>query len=196
MERIPFTAALALLERPSGPVLEDYPEDAPADAALSKVDKSWACPVSFAQPKADAPQTFAARLQAEVAQMKPWHEAWKRRKGFSGIGAAGADVEILASYLGQFADGADVSPPIASVKPADGMKLAINDLMTFYQEASNAQPGAVGGSQQISDWFWTETVAGETLLAARKVGKTGDDKRVAFVLERLVLPHIAAAHDR
>ena len=82
-QRRVITAALALLERPSGPVLEDYPEDAPADAAASEADEGWACPVSFAQPKADAPITFAARLQAEVAQMKPWHEAWKRRKGFS-----------------------------------------------------------------------------------------------------------------
>ncbi len=191
-----IAAALALLERPSGPVLEDYPEDAPADVAASEADKGWACPVSFAQPKADAPTTFAARLQAEVAQMKPWHEAWKRRKGFSGVGAAGAEVEALADYLGQFADGADVSPPVAAAQPADGMKLAINDLMTFYQEAANAQPGTAGGIQQISDWFWTETVAGETLLAARKVSKTGDDKRVAFVLDRLALPHIAAVHDR
>ncbi|MBT6314350.1 MAG: hypothetical protein HOJ21_14195, partial [Alphaproteobacteria bacterium] len=87
-QRRVITAALALLERPSGPILEDYPEDAPADGAASEADEGWACPVSFAQPKADAPKTLAARLQAEVAQMKPWHEAWKRRKGFSGIGAA------------------------------------------------------------------------------------------------------------
>ncbi len=195
-QRRVIAAALALMERPSGPILEGYPEDAPADGAASEADESWACPVTFAQPKVDALKTFAARLQAEVAQMKPWHETWKRRKGFSGVGAAGAEVEVLADYLGQFADGADISPPFAAAQPADGMKLAINDLMTFYQEAANAQPGTAGGIQQISDWFWTETVAGEVLLAARKVSKTGDDKRVAFVLDRLALPHSAAAHDR
>ena len=53
------------------------------------------------------------------------------------------------------------------------MKLAINDLMTFYQEAANAQPGTAGGIQQISDWFWTETVAGETLLAAAQGQQDG-----------------------
>ncbi len=195
-QRRVIKAALALLDRPSGPVLEDYPEDAPPDAAAGDTDEGWACPVRFAQPKADAPQTFAARLEAEVAQLKPWHEAWKRRRGFSGVGAAGAEAEALAGYIGGFADGADVASPVASASAADGMKLAINDLMTFYQEAANAQPGAAGGSQEVSDWFWGETVAGEALLQARKVGAAGDDKRVAFVLDRLALPHIAAAHER
>jgi len=195
-QRRVIAAALALLERPSGPVLDHYPDDAPAEAAASDADEGWACPVSFAQPKADAPITFAARLQAEVAQMKPWHEAWKRRKGFSSVGAAGAEVEALAEYIGQFADGTDVPLPVQADLPENGMKLVINDLMTFYQEAANAQPGAAGGSQQISDWFWTETVAGETLIEARKVSKTGANKRVAFVLGRLALPHIATVHDR
>ena len=191
-----ISAALGLLERPDGPVLEDYPEDAPTGAAASDADEGWACPVSFAQPKADAPKTFAARLQAEIAQLKTWHEAWKRRKGFSTVGAAGAEIEALAAYLGQFADGDPVASPVAAAQPADGMKLAINDLMTFYQEAANAQPGAVGGSQQVSDWFWGETVAGEALLAARKIGTAGEDKRVEFVLNRLAVPHSAAAFDR
>ena len=77
---------------------------------------------------------------------------------------------------------------------ADAMKLSVNDLMTFYQEAANAQPGAAGDSQQVSDWFWGETVAGQTLLQVRKRGAAGDDKRLAFVVSRLLLPHVAASY--
>lgn len=195
-QRRVITAALALLERPSGPVLVDYPEDAPPDVGTTDADEEWACPVSFAPPKVDAPQTFKARLEAELVQMKPWHEAWKRRKGTSSVGAAGIDIETLAAFIGAFADGEDVTAPVPGADAANGLKLALNDLMTFYQEAANAQPGAAGGSRQVSDWFWSETVAGETLLQARKVGMTSDDKRLAAVAGRLILPHIAAAHGR
>ena len=52
-QRRVLSAALALLERPSGPVLEDYPEEAPSDGPAD--DEGWVCPVSFAQPEADAP---------------------------------------------------------------------------------------------------------------------------------------------
>ena len=51
-----IAAALALLDRPSGPVLEDFPEDAPPVAE----DAAPACPVSFQRP-AD-PTSWVDRL--------------------------------------------------------------------------------------------------------------------------------------
>jgi hypothetical protein len=187
-------AALELLERPSGPVLEDFPEEAPADGETGESDEGWACPVSFAAPVTEDDESFTGRLAHEVAQLKPWHETWKRRKGASGMGAAGADIDALAAFVGGFADGKDEPSPLASATMADSMKLSVNDLMTFYQEAANAQPGTVGDSQQVSDWFWGETVAGQTLLQVRKRGAAGDDKRLAFVVSRLLLPHVAEAY--
>ncbi|MGZ0187262.1 MAG: hypothetical protein ACKVH0_04525 [Alphaproteobacteria bacterium] len=187
-------AALGLLERPSGPVLEDYPEEAPTDADTSETDEGWACPVSFAAPATVGDESFAGRLAHEVAQLKPWHETWKRRKGASGMGAAGADIDALAAFIGGFADGDNAPSPVPEATMADAMKLSVNDLMTFYQEAANAQPGAAGDSQQVSDWFWGETVAGQTLLQVRKRGAAGDDKRLAFVVSRLLLPHVAASY--
>ena len=58
-------AALRLLEKPSGPVLEDFTEEAPAptgeDAAV------FVCPVSFAPPATEG--DLAAEFQREIAEL-------------------------------------------------------------------------------------------------------------------------------
>ena len=47
-QRRVLRALLALFERPSGPVLEDFPEDAPADGLVHADDSAGeACPVFF-----------------------------------------------------------------------------------------------------------------------------------------------------
>lgn len=192
-QRRVLMAALALLERPSGPVLEDYPEDAPPDGGVD-TDEGWACPVSFAAPKSDAPETHASALAREVGQLRPWHETWKSRRGASGVGALGAEIDAVAGFIGGLADDTAPALPVEGVAFADGLKLAVNDLMTFYQEAANAQPGPAGGSQAVSDWFWTQTAAGKALLAVRAKGAESDDPRLARVAKGLILPHVAARH--
>ena len=192
-QRRVILATLALLECPVGPVLEDFPDEAPSDSGPDQADEAWACPVSFAAPTGKADESFAGRLVHEIMQLKPWHETWKRRKGASGMGAARADIEALAVFIGGYADGKDVLSPVPDSDLADGMKLSVNDLMTFYQEAANAQPGTAGSSQEVSDWFWGQTVAGQTLLQTRKRGLASEDKRLAIVVGRLILPHVAEA---
>jgi len=190
-QRRVLSAALGLLDRPEGPVLEDYPEDAPADGGAAAEDEGWVCPVSFAPPEAATPATHAERLAAEIAQMRPWHETWKRRRGSSGFGVAGIEVEAVGDFLGAFADDGPPASPIADTSVADALKLLVGDLMTFYQEAANAQPGATGSSKEVSDWFWSQTEAGKTLLAVRERGMSSEDPRLARVAGGMILPHIA-----
>lgn len=193
-------AALELLERPSGPILDDYLIGAPEDVATAADEEGWACPVAFAAPTADRPDTFAAKLADEIGQLRPWHETWKRRTGRTGVGVLGAEIDAVAAFIGALADAESPAPPEEGLDLADAFKLAINDLMTYYQEAANAQPGRSGGGQAVSDWFWTGTVAGDALQSVRAIAKAGEgvgaDKRFAFVADRLTLPHIAAEHAR
>lgn len=63
-QRKVLRALLALFDRPSGPVLEDFPEDAPVDAVG---ETTFACPVSFARrtPTATIPsRRCGARLRS------------------------------------------------------------------------------------------------------------------------------------
>ena len=70
-----ITASLALLKQESGPILEDFPEDAPEVS----IESTPACPVSFAKPK-DA-DTWRGRLMSELASLQPWYAMGRRRRG-------------------------------------------------------------------------------------------------------------------
>src|SRR5687768_14386820 len=75
-ERV-LLAALRVLEAPSGPVLADYPEDAPqstADDAAGQV-----CPVGFAK-EVDG-SDLGALLLREVEALAPWHDLARERRG-------------------------------------------------------------------------------------------------------------------
>jgi len=59
-----MSAAFALLSA-DGPVIEDYPIDAPAEAGPDQ----WACPVNY---RVDNAGSLADQLLAEVARLRPW----------------------------------------------------------------------------------------------------------------------------
>jgi hypothetical protein len=90
-----IAAALALLERTTGPVLENYPEDAPTVS----IEKSAACPVSFGNTQAEA-TTWAARLVSELTQMQAWYDLGKRRRnGRSLVGVAGEPMQTMLKKI-------------------------------------------------------------------------------------------------
>jgi hypothetical protein len=58
--------------------------------------------------------------------------------------------------------------------PAVALKLATDELKSFYYEAKAMQPGG-HTSDSILRWFWLETCAGEAFLALRKrLGQEAD----------------------
>ena len=70
-QRRVISAALALFERESGPVLEDFPEDAPGEALLDA--EGWSCPVALgAPPPVDAKVgSLKAALLQEFHKLRP-----------------------------------------------------------------------------------------------------------------------------
>ena len=79
-QRRVLRAALALLERPHGPVLEDFPDDAPAMAAP---DRPWQPPFehSVATPGADTEAVIE-----ELAALAPRYRASVKRRGRTTVG--------------------------------------------------------------------------------------------------------------
>ena len=65
-----INAALELLHRPAGPVLEDFPEDAPV---VDLEESAPVCPVSFSSIESEL-DTWEARLLADLAAVRPWHD--------------------------------------------------------------------------------------------------------------------------
>jgi D-proline reductase (dithiol) PrdB len=145
-------AALALLERSEGPVLEDFLEEAPAGA----LEDHPACPVTFARPSLDA-STWAARLHNELMLLRPWYDASKRRRGRTTVGVAGLPVDALVDQVATLLDGAIPQRPALKA-----LKYAVEDLKAYYQEALTAQPGEHVW-QETQRTFWRETELGRAL---------------------------------
>ncbi|HPU53102.1 MAG TPA: hypothetical protein PK359_16195 [Burkholderiaceae bacterium] len=153
-QRRVIVAALALLERAAGPVLEDYPEDLPDVHG----EATQACPVRFA-PAARDPGSWRSRLADELALLAPWHELSVRRRGRTTVGIAKAPVAALA---GRLADALDA--PALETIDRKALKYALEDLKSHYQEALTAQAGAHDPAE-VARILWRETELGRAMLA-------------------------------
>jgi len=180
-ERV-LLAALRLLEAPSGPVLADYPEDAPA----TTVDEAGGqvCPVGFGK-QADG-NDLGALFLSEVEALAPWHDLARERRGRSAVGLSGGTIEKAAGMLGAFLKGEPVSST-EGITLGQTLKLACEDVRTYYYEAAAARPGTPD-ARAVENWFWLETAAGRVMLALQKASALSEDKSVQRLSATSIVP--------
>jgi hypothetical protein len=155
-------ALLALFERASGPVLDDFPEDAPAGEVDSE---GFACPVSFAAVTREDGGLAGAMLE-EIEQLAPWYDLARRRRGRTTVGIYGTTVEEAARHVASYINGAPEAPPVKDWSAGTAVKRACDDVKAYYYEAAAAQPGNLSAAA-IEKWFWSETAAARAFLAIR-----------------------------
>ena len=172
-----IAAALNLLERDRGPILEDYPVNAP-EVSRETVP---ACPVSF--PKADNSSNWQSRLAGELSSLKPWYELGRRRRGGRTL-ACVSDLSIEENLhkLGEYLD-LNRLP----INELHWFKQAIEDAKVFYLEAMTAQPGN-HDQMQVDQTLWRETQLGAGLFLFYK-GFRAHPTLHPFA--RLILPRTA-----
>ena len=187
-QRKVLRALLALFNRPAGPVLEDFPEDAPVDAVG---ETTFACPVSFVRADATSDDLVAA-MKREIAQLAPWYELARKRRGRTTVGVSGLTMEQAADYAGSYAKDAPAPVYDARLSAGVALKRACDDLKTYHYEAVVAQPGNLS-AQEIDRWFWFETAAGKIFLAVQQACIRSADKSL-LPLARLSLVPRAIAH--
>jgi hypothetical protein len=180
-------SALALLERNDGPLLEDFPDDAPASASTAA--EAWVCPIGLPA-EAHDPDPEASVLD-EIAAIQPWYDLARERHGRTTVGASGMDIADVAIRLnglphGQGAD--SLEEPGESRKQLHHL---VGDLRAYYSEAATAQPGRAGltpSSREIENWFWEETEAAQMLLRLRARLSDSADPELAFFGRLLIVP--------
>lgn len=180
-------AALSLLEREDGPViLEDFPEDAPAPTEEEMA--GWVCPVNLPKPEAAEEPAMLADVLREIDSLAPWYEFGREaRGGRSTFGVSGLAIEDAARFLHGFFDGLPENP-VPGVPLGEALRLAAEDVRSWYQEAATARPGAAATSKALADWFWGETAAGRLLLALRPVCAESADSGVRTTADTQVVP--------
>jgi len=180
--------ALNLLERESGPVLVDYPEDVPA---LADAPEALVCPVNFAPPPVELNDTeqLCAALQHEIGQLRTWYDLALSRRRRTTMGVSGLAPEELGAFIGAFLDGKAPSNPRPEIPLATLFRYAVEDLKAYYGEALIAQPGqrATDG-KTMADWFWQETTAAQVLFAIQEVSKHSDVPGMQVVATSFLIP--------
>jgi len=185
-------ALLKLLEAKEGPLLEDFPEDEPETAGEMTV---LACPVNFARDTSESGETDAllASFRREMTAMRPWYDMAVSRRQRTTVGVSGIDLETLVDFIYAFAGDTEPGNPRDDIPLANTLKLAVEDLRSYYIEGITAQPGQEGASSQVlNDWFWDETVAGKVLLAVKKACEASPDKMMSMMGAHFLVPHHVA----
>ena len=156
--------ALALLSAESGPVLVD------ADVPESEADEGgdFACPVSFSKP-GDSATDVGTRVVREVAELRSWYELGIERRGRTTVGLSRDPVEVAARELASFVEEPDRRQILSDPSSTESsLRWWLSDLKAYYWEAVTARPGDAS-AQQLENWFWNETAAGELLLRLRQL---------------------------
>ena len=187
-QRKVLIAALRLLEAERGPVLEDFPEDAPAGVDVNDTE-GFACPVNLSRPKPDpnGGRDVTRQLLDELAQLLPWHDLAVKRFGRSTVGISGLAIEDAVRYATAHLGETPPSSYDTQISVAEALKRACDDLKAFYYEAAAAQPGNPVGDE-IQKWFWRQTTAGKLLLDLQEVCRKSADQGMQMLGRSLLVP--------
>ena len=164
-------AALGLLTRPAGPLIEDFAEEAPYED-LGAEPEALNCPVSF--PRMRTEGALAERLDDEISQLRAWHEVATRHRGRTTLGLTGLAPAALGEFLSTWVGAQPRATFREGLASAAALKQASDELKAYYYEAKAVQPGRHSPTE-MQNWFWTETAAGAVFLAIRdKAARSGD----------------------
>jgi hypothetical protein len=169
-------------------VLEDFPEEAPA--AEDSFD-GWACPIdlSIDTEGLSDEERLRRAFKQEMNEIGSWYALGVQERGRTTFGVSGLDPQALADFLCEFLDGEVPQNPRDDLPLGTVLKLAAEDLKTYYFEAVTAQPGkATPPGDVLSHWFWKETKAGEVLAAVKESCMNSSDKMVKALGGNLIVP--------
>ncbi len=186
-------SVLKLFEESSGPVLRDFPEDAPTAKAADVV---WAGPVNLTRKKIDLNDAGAMRaaFKKEIVELRTWYDLALKNQKRTTVGVSGLEMDQIVNFIGAFLDGVPANPR-KNIALALSLNFAVDDLKAFYYEAAAAQPGSASPTaEELDDWFWGETAAAQVLYAVKDRCLKKDDKMMQLLGKILLIP--ASQSDR
>jgi hypothetical protein len=175
-----IAAALELVEKPQGPVLEEFPEDEIPD----NLPQSSGVTRSNAREMTDAAD--------EIAGLRSFYERWvTEHDGRTAVGLSGVPQRRwrgLVRFLEGYTRGEDVDMKErpADVSLAQFIRYCVDDLKAFYYEARMVQKPSMS-EPDLHTWFWGDTVVGQLIPAVGEHMQGSDDpatKAVAFGIAR------------
>jgi D-proline reductase (dithiol) PrdB len=187
-QRKVLEAALNLFNADKGPVLEDFPDDAPVSSgeivALS-------CPVDFSQKDENLSEIdkLCDAFKKEVGSLRPWYDLALKERGRTTVGVSRIDFKDIPDFICSFLNGGIPKNPREDLSIHYTLNLAVDDLKAYYTEAITTQPGQESpASRVLNYWFWNDTIAGSVLFKLRDICKNSDDGFMKLVGNVLLVP--------
>ena len=184
-------AALKLLDAPRGPLIEDFPEDAPETAA--EVDdedmEGLVCQIALPKlPDKDAPASeLGQELVKEVGTLAPWYNLAITKRGQTTVGSSGLKIGVAARYLAKFLEDQTTPPPRDDIPAGRVLKLSYEDLKAYYGEAITMQPG-FSSSGRVEDWIFNETALGKSLWRLQEICAASSDDYYRYLSGKSIIP--------
>jgi len=142
--------AFALLERPSGPVLEDYPE------AIDDVEDSvFECTIPVRM------QSGLPAAVEEALALRPAYNRQLARTGRTVVGRA-IGVERIAEAVGAFVS-VSQGGALAELSSLGAPRFVAADIRAYYEEAAMELADHVPAAHAPEAWFYTKTAAGQCI---------------------------------
>ena len=136
--------------------------------------------MSFAS-EPEGEDDLVAAVRAEMARLAPWAEQAPPppTNGPLDLATAVADLAAVAGLRRDPSNGKEIG--------VEALRLAADDLRTWYLHAVAQQPGAATSAERMR-WFWRETALGRLLgqLTARLL--TDPDPMRRMLAERALVP--------
>jgi len=179
--------ALQLFAAESGPVLEDFPDDAPDTVSAPA---QVACPVNF-QSK---PETVSSTSQltdqfiAEIDQMRSWYDIACKKNNRTTTGISGLSIDAAAELITGFMEEKTRLAMLEDRGVPDKLRMACEDIKAFYFEAVSAQPGQPTDSNSLANWFWGETSAALAINEIRVICLGETSKKLILLGKLLLVP--------
>lgn len=173
---------LALFERSSGPVLEDFPEDAPSSTGGAATLSPPAIRGRLEGHAADPGDA----MQREIAELAPLYDVTRRRRGRTTVGISGLTIEEAARYAASYLGDSPVAPK-PGLSAGVALKRVCDDLKAYYYEAAASRPGTLS-ADAIDQWFWRETAAAQVFFALQQVCARSADASLRPLAELVLVP--------
>jgi hypothetical protein len=177
-------AALRMLELGVGPVvIKDFPDDDPR----AMPDPTWRPPLTPMTVAAGPADALAARLEAEVEQLRGAHERWVAQHGGTTVGLSGLPIGDCAQYVADWLRGRAPPSPREGFSAPLILRFAVDDVKAYCLEAA-AAGAAKPSSRQLGDWFWNESATGAAMHVLREALQASDDDRLKLIVANFMVP--------
>ena len=173
-------AAFSLLEKSSGPVLEDFPDVIP----VVNGRMGYALPEELVVAKDDIGDIdqLVADIATEMEALLTPYEAAVAARGRTTVGASELQIKDFIPYIAEFVKGNKPKSPRKGLSPVPLLKLVVEDLAAYYTEARTYRDN-IDDIELLGKWFWEETKSGQLLLWLEAVSLESDDKVLCQIVE-------------